>query len=88
MSELNVNLVAADGEVWQGEADEVVVPAEEGPMGILPRHAPILAALGEGEVRIKSSSGTFTADCEGGFVTVDQNVVTIAVDNAKVSSGK
>lgn len=88
MSVLNVNLVAADGEVWEGEATEVVVPAEEGPMGILPKHAPILAALGEGEVRIKGSGGTFSAQCEGGFVTVDQNVVTIAVDNAKVVNAR
>lgn len=86
MAALNVTLVAADGKVWEGEASQVVAPAEEGPMGILPGHAPMLVALGEGEVRIDGVSGRFSARCEGGFATIDGDKVTLAVDNADTSS--
>ena len=87
MATLNVTLVAADGKVWEGEASMVVAPAEEGPMGILPNHAPVLAALGEGEVRIDGTSGRFSTTCQGGFLTVDDNVVTLAVDSADAPTG-
>ncbi|WP_243895321.1 F0F1 ATP synthase subunit epsilon, partial [Dermatophilus congolensis] len=87
VSALNVTLVAADGKVWDGEATKVTVPADEGPMGILPSHAPVLASLGHGEVHITGTDKTsFTADCDGGFVTVDDNIVTIAVDTATITT--
>lgn len=86
MTTLNVTLVAADGKVWEGEASQVVAPAEEGPMGVLPGHAPMLISLGEGEVRIDSPSGQFRAQCEGGFLTIDDNTVTLAVDNASTGA--
>lgn len=88
MSVLNVTLVAADGKLWEGEATNVIAPAAEGPMGILPGHAPILAALGDGTVRIDGTEGQFTAMCYGGFVTVDDNVVTLAVDSADSSPAR
>ena len=56
MSVLNVTLVAADGKLWEGEATNVIAPAAEGPMGILPGHAPILAALGDGSTEPRASS--------------------------------
>lgn len=87
MASLNVTLVAADGKVWEGEATCVIAPAEEGPMGILPGHAPVLAALGEGEVRIDGTSGSFSTTCHGGFLTIDDNTVTLAVDSADAPAG-
>src|SRR5690625_7127740 len=65
--------------IWQ--AAQVVVPAADGSMGILPQMQPTLAVLERGLVRIIDESGQATErSVVGGFVSVDTDVVTIAVD--------
>ena len=49
---LSVSLVAADAEVWSGEASLVVAKTVEGEIGFMVGHEPILAILAEGQVRI------------------------------------
>ena len=39
--------------MFEGRAQMVVVPGAEGELGVLPRHAPIIARLKVGEVRVK-----------------------------------
>ena len=89
MSALEVTFVTADRTVWTGQAAQVVVPAVDGSMGILPQMQPTLAILGTGSVRIISQDGSVEElSVEGGFVSVDSDVVTIGVDDAKpVESG-
>ncbi|HEX7352431.1 F0F1 ATP synthase subunit epsilon [Brachybacterium sp.] len=83
MSALEVTFVTADRTVWTGQAAQVVVPAIDGSMGILPQMQPTLAILGTGAVRIIDQDGRVEAlDVEGGFVSVDADVVTIGVDDA------
>ncbi|MCI9888165.1 F0F1 ATP synthase subunit epsilon [Micrococcales bacterium 31B] len=82
MSTLQVDIVAEDQTIWSGEAVQVVVPSITGEMGILPRMAPTLAVLRQGEVRVKFASGDVKKfDVLGGFVSVDNSRVTIPVDS-------
>lgn len=74
---LHVEFVAADGKVWEGEATKVVARAIEGDIGILPQHAPLLAVLREGQVRIDGEGGEKSFEVDGGFLSVDSDVVTI-----------
>ncbi|EYT48208.1 F0F1 ATP synthase subunit epsilon [Brachybacterium muris] len=84
MSTLEVTFVTADRSVWSGRAAQVVVPAADGSMGILPQMQPTLAVLDRGLVRIIGEGGEVTErDVVGGFVSVDGDVVTIAVDDAE-----
>ncbi len=85
MSSLEVTFVTADRTVWSGGASQVVVPAADGSMGILPRMQPTLAILSDGVVRIIADNGEVTERevHGGGFVSMDSDVVTIAVDRAK-----
>lgn len=50
---LQVEIVTPQGVVYRGEADGVVAPGVEGYFGVLPRHAPTIAELGVGEVRVR-----------------------------------
>lgn len=85
MSALEVTFVTADRTVWSGQAAQVVVPAIDGSMGILPQMQPTLAILGTGMVRIIDQDGHVEAlEVDGGFVSVDADVVTIGVDDAVV----
>ena len=84
MSALEVTFVTADRTVWSGRAAQVVVPAVDGSMGVLPQMQPTLAILGDGTVRILAEDGTTTERIvHGGFVSVDADVVTIGVDDAE-----
>ena len=85
---LAVELVSADRLVWSGEASFVVARTAEGEMGVLPGHAPVLAVLAEGEVRISPTSGeTVVAELGSGFLSVDHDRVTVVSDSAKLASG-
>ena len=84
MAQLEVDLVDADGKVWSGAARQVSVPAAEGEIGILPGHTPVLALLRAGEVRVHvSGSPVMRWRVDGGFLSVDSDQVTVAVDAAR-----
>jgi F-type H+-transporting ATPase subunit epsilon len=54
-----------------------------GQLGIFPRHAPLVAALGSGLLRIGLTGGQVTRFAvSGGFLKVGDNKVTILVDRA------
>ncbi len=88
MAELNVDLVAADRKVWSGAAREVSAPSVEGQIGILAGHTPLLAVLRPGTVKVSDAQGVAVeAHVTGGFVSVDDDLVTIVVDEITESAG-
>jgi F-type H+-transporting ATPase subunit epsilon len=85
MAVLTVSVVAADHEVWSGEANMVVARTVEGQIGILPGHEPLLAILAEGEVRVTVNGGeSITAQADDGFLSVENNTVTIVARQAEL----
>ena len=89
MSTLQVELVAADRKVWNGEADMVVARTVDGELGVLPGHTPLLGVLVEGEVRIKVAEQEHVATVDSGFLSVDRDKVIIiaeAVDASQISA--
>ena len=82
---LKVSVVAADHEVWSGEASMVVARTVEGQIGILPGHEPMLAILASGEVRVTLSGGEkIVAEAADGFLSVANDVVTIVARKAEL----
>lgn len=79
---MHVRVVTPEQPVFEGEADAVVVPAHDGEVGILPRHARFLASLGLGELRITSSGSVQRFFLEGGFVQVSGRQVTVLCNRA------
>lgn len=80
---LTVSVVAADHEVWSGEAKQIVARTTEGEIGILAGHEPILAVLAAGEVRVTTISGeVITANADDGFLSVQNDTVTIVAGAA------
>ena len=87
MSSLTVTVVSATAEVWSGEASMVVARTTEGEIGILTGHEPTLGVLAAGEVRITTADGQkVTAQAEDGFLSVDNNQVTIVAGLAEITS--
>lgn len=69
-----------EGLVFEGPALSVIVTAVDGELGILPRHAPLIGALGSGEVRVQPPdmpASRIRFFVEGGFVQILENNVTV-----------
>jgi len=85
MAELKVSVVSADHEVWSGLAKQVIARTTEGEIGILAGHEPLLAILGQGEVRVTTTEGTvITAQADDGFLSVEHDTITIVARNASL----
>ncbi|MBO0922377.1 F0F1 ATP synthase subunit epsilon [Cellulomonas sp. zg-ZUI222] len=89
MAQLEVDVVAADGKVWSGTARLVSAPAADGDIGILAGHTPILSVLRPGAVRVVPAGGgaPLSWDVDGGFLSVDSDLVTVVVDSVSGSAG-
>lgn len=84
MAKLSVDVVTAERSLLaETEVDMVVAPASEGEVGILPRHAPLLATLRPGRLRIKKGGQETELAVGGGFLQVNQNRVLILADAAE-----
>ncbi|USR79722.1 ATP synthase F1 subunit epsilon [Arcanobacterium pinnipediorum] len=81
---MKLEIVARAGEIFSGTVKEIVVPAYDGELGILPGRAPILAVLKPGTVRYVTQTGEREEIRVGkGFLTVDHDEVMIVVENYK-----
>jgi len=80
---IHVDIVSAEGEIYAGEAKMVFLPAAEGELGIAPRHAPLLALLKAGEVRVQPPEGAeLSFYVGGGALEVQPTRVTVLADTA------
>jgi F-type H+-transporting ATPase subunit epsilon len=59
------------------------LPGQEGYMGILPGHAPLLSALKEGTLKYSSGGGEHVLKVDSGFVEVFDNHVRVLADHAE-----
>jgi F-type H+-transporting ATPase subunit epsilon len=84
---LRLELVAPRGPVFAGEVDMVVVPAVTGEIGILPKHAPLVAQLAIGQMRALTTDGRWISFAVAdGFVKVQFNKVIVLADTAEEAS--
>ncbi len=79
----SVSVISPERKLFEGEAKFVVVPAFDGELGILYSHAPLMALLGKGPLRIETTAGTRRFQVSGGFVQVLENEVSIASEQAE-----
>ncbi len=82
---VHVDVVSAEESIFSGLAEMVVVPGEQGELGIYPRHAPLLTRIKPGSVRIKlaeKQGEEALIYVSGGILEVQPNVVTVLADTA------
>jgi len=79
----DLSLVTPDGPVFEGEVEMVVVPGAAGEIGVLARHAPLIAMLKAGGIRVHVTEGQVTEYASGpGFFKVEQDRAIALVDDA------
>jgi len=80
---MRVTVISPERSVFEGDAEAVVAPAFDGEVGILPRHAPFMTLLGNGELRIRQGGAAHRFAVRGGFLQVTGNVVRIVAEHAQ-----
>jgi F-type H+-transporting ATPase subunit epsilon len=79
----DIALVTPDGAVFDGEAQMIVVPGAAGEIGVLARHAPLVATLKAGSTRIHLSETEIVEFATGpGFFKVELDRALALVDDA------
>lgn len=89
MAALQVELVSVERKVWSGTAQFVTARTTEGEIGVLPGHAPFLAALAEGHlvtIRQGGDAPTIVVAVHGGFLSVTEAGVTVLAEIAELST--
>ena len=84
---LRLELVAPAGRVYEGDVQMVVLPSVTGELGVLPRHAPLVAQLSIGRLRALTAEGDWlTFAVAEGFAKIQFNKVIVLADAAEEAS--
>jgi F-type H+-transporting ATPase subunit epsilon len=80
---MHVEVVTAERELYNGEADMLIAPGSEGELGILPRHAALLTMLKVGQMLIRLGDAEEPLFVSGGFLEVSNNSVIVLAETAE-----
>ncbi len=83
---LQVSVISPEKVIFEGSAESLVAPAWNGELGILSGHAPLMALLGDGTLRISAAGATQQFHLAGGFLQVVDNVVTVLTERAEAEA--
>ena len=93
----DVSLVTPEGPAFEGEAEMMVVPGAAGEIGVLARHAPLVATLKAGSTRVYLSvdsddvrefatgPGFFKVELDRAIALVDDAVEAKAIDDDRAT---
>ncbi|HEY5294500.1 MAG TPA: ATP synthase F1 subunit epsilon [Gaiellaceae bacterium] len=91
--QFSVSLVTPDGAAYEGDAEMIIVPGAAGEIGVLARHAPLIATLKAGSTRVHVSAtdvrefatgpGFFEVLQDRAIALVDDAVLAAEIDNAR-----
>ena len=80
---LRLAFVTPERAIVHEEVDELQLPGEEGYFGVLPGHAPLLAALATGEMWYRKGADRHYAFIDGGFAEVLPDQVSVLAQVAE-----
>jgi F-type H+-transporting ATPase subunit epsilon len=81
--EFSVSVVTPDGPAYEGDAQMIIVPGAAGEIGVLARHAPLIATLKAGSTRVHVTETEILEFATGpGFFQVLQDRAIALVDDA------
>jgi F-type H+-transporting ATPase subunit epsilon len=80
---LKLEIVSAQESLYSGDIKFVVVPGEEGELGIYPNHTPLITRIKPGELKFKNlENENEVIVVAGGILEVQPNLVTVLADSA------
>ena len=82
-TKIRLNIVTPERSLVSATVDEVTLPGEEGYLGVLPGHTPLLTSLKIGEIKYRTGSLVKYLFVSWGFVEVLPDRVTVLADVAE-----
>lgn len=80
---MQLHIVSAEGELFNGEVASVVVTGQRGEIGVHPGHTALITPIKPGQVEAKSAKGEdLVFYISGGMLEVQPTVVTVLADTA------
>ena len=80
---LQICIMTPDQIFLNEPADEIILPTNTGQVGVLANHAPLISALDIGVMLVKTKNSWSSIALMGGFALVQQNQVTVLVNEAE-----
>jgi F-type H+-transporting ATPase subunit epsilon len=80
---LRCQIITQERMLFDEDVDIVIAPGSEGEMGVLPNHAPIVAALNYGELIVRQGEMSEAFAIGGGVLQVAHNKVVVLADSAE-----
>nr|YP_009512017.1 ATP synthase CF1 epsilon subunit [Araucaria angustifolia]YP_009722026.1 ATP synthase CF1 epsilon subunit [Araucaria araucana]YP_009722107.1 ATP synthase CF1 epsilon subunit [Araucaria bidwillii]ATL58895.1 ATP synthase CF1 epsilon subunit [Araucaria araucana]ATL58976.1 ATP synthase CF1 epsilon subunit [Araucaria angustifolia]ATL59058.1 ATP synthase CF1 epsilon subunit [Araucaria bidwillii]AXI97944.1 ATP synthase CF1 epsilon subunit [Araucaria angustifolia] len=80
---LNLRVLTPNRVVWDSEVQEIILSTNSGQIGVLPNHASLVTALDIGVMKIRLDAQWSTMALLGGFAKIDNNQITVLVNNAE-----
>ena len=81
-----LEIVTPEKLAYSAMVDAVTLPGADGELGVLPHHAPLIATLGLGELRIRTGASEAAFAIVGGFVQVRPDKVVVMAETADMAS--
>ena len=85
-TKINLTVVTRERKIIDTEADEVVLPASDGEIGVLPGHTPLLTTLRIGEMRYRNGSKVERMVLSWGFAEVLPDRVIVLAERGILPS--
>ena len=81
---MHVDVVSSEEAIYSGDAEFIVAPAHEGEIGVYARHAPMIAPIKAGTLRITPAGKgeEVLLFVSGGMIEVQPHHVTVLADTA------
>lgn len=78
---MKVEIITPEKQLYKGEADLIQMPGSDGLFEVLKNHAPMIAALGKGRIKLQDSNQQqMFFDINGGVAEISENKVRILAD--------
>ena len=81
-----LKVLAPNKNVFEGTAEEVILPSTTGQLGVLPGHISLVTAIDIGVLRLRSNSKWTSIALMGGFAEIESDEVTVLVNSAEIGS--
>ena len=81
---MHLDILTPERKIFNGDVYGILLPGVAGYFELLDQHAPMVAALGKGQMKIlKDKTNTEVYLIEGGFVEMNQNRAIVLIEGAE-----
>ena len=83
---ISLKVLAPNQNVYEGKAEEVILPSTTGQIGVLPGHISLVTSIDIGVLRLRINSQWKSIALMGGFAEIESDEVIVLVNSAEIGT--